>query len=349
MYGDLMKKVIVGVSGGVDSSVAAYLLKKEGYEVIGVTLLLCDNGVKDIEIAKGVCESLGIEHIVLDRKEVFKNTIINNFVDIYEQGGTPNPCVLCNMAIKFEEMLRFADEIGADYVATGHYCAVIKNNEGRYLIKRPADISKDQTYMLYKLTQKQLSRTLMPLSNYTKEQVREIALSVGLVSADRPDSQDICFVSDGDYKGFIENYTGKKYPEGDFVSVDGKVLGRHKGIIGYTVGQRKGLGIALGKPAFVISKNADLNTVTLSDNEELLYTDTVKIKDINFIPFNSFEGDLRVYAKLRYRHKESPATLTLTGENEGILVFDEKQRAAAKGQAAVFYCDDILIGGGTIV
>ena len=344
-----MKKVVIGMSGGVDSSVAAYLLKKEGYEVIGVTLLLCDNGEKDIEFAKGVCESLGIEHIVLDRKEVFKNTIINSFVDIYEQGGTPNPCVLCNMAIKFEEMLKFADEIGADYVATGHYCAVIKNNEGRYFIKRPADISKDQTYMLYKLTQKQLSRTLMPLSNYTKEQVREIALSVGLVSADRPDSQDICFVSDGDYKGFIENYTGKKYPEGDFVSVDGKVLGRHKGIIGYTVGQRKGLGIALGKPAFVISKNADLNTVTLSDNEELLYTDTVKIKDINLIPFKSFEGDLQVNAKLRYRHKESSATLTLTGENEGVLVFDEKQRAAAKGQAAVFYCDDILIGGGTIV
>ncbi len=348
MYGDLMKKVIVGVSGGVDSSVAAYLLKKDGYEVIGVTLLLCDNGEKDIEIAKCVCEKLGIEHIVLDRRETFKNIIMKDFVNTYEQGGTPNPCVLCNMAVKFEEMLTFADEIGADYVATGHYSSVFKNAEGRYIIKRPADLSKDQTYMLYKLTQRQLSRTLMPLSAYTKEQVRKIALQIGLVSADRPDSQDICFVPDGDYKGFIENYTGKKYPDGDFVSVDGKVLGRHKGIIGYTVGQRKGLGIALGKPAFVISKNAKNNTVTLSDNEELLFADTVKIKDINLIPFDSADGALRVKAKLRYRHKESPATLTLTGEREGMLVFDEKQRAAAKGQAAVFYLDDILVGGGTI-
>ena len=348
VYGDLMKKVIIGMSGGVDSSVAAYLLKKDGYDVIGVTLQLCSNGEEDINLAKDVCNKLCIEHIVLDRREAFRKTVISDFISTYEKGGTPNPCVLCNRVIKFEEMLRFANEIGADFVATGHYCKII-NKDGRYLIKRPADLSKDQTYMLYKLTQEQLKRTLMPLSDYTKEQVREIAAKIGISTADRPDSQDICFVPDSDYKGFIEKYTNKKYPEGDFISVDNKVIGRHRGIIGYTIGQRKGLGIALGKPAFVISKNVADNTVTLSENEDLLYSDTVKVKDINLIPFDSFEGQLRVEAKLRYRHKESPATLTLTGENEGVLVFDEKQRAAAKGQAAVFYCDDILIGGGTIV
>ena len=348
MYGDLMKKVVIGMSGGVDSSVAAYLLKKEGYEVVGVTLLLCDSGEADLRLAKEICNALGIEHMVVDRRELFKNTIMSDFVRVYEEGGTPNPCVLCNMAVKFNEMLKIADQIGADFVATGHYSAVLEK-DGRFLIKRPEDKSKDQTYMLYKLNQEQLSKTLMPLSSYTKEQVREIAKEIGLNVANRPDSQDICFVPDGYYKGFIENFTGKKYPEGNFVSVDNKVLGKHKGIIGYTVGQRKGLGIALGKPAFVVEKNAANNTVTLSENEELLFSDEVRIKDINLIPFDSINGELKVKAKLRYRHNESDATLTLTGENEGLLKFSEKQRAAAPGQAAVFYQDDILIGGGTIV
>ena len=343
-----MKKVVIGVSGGVDSSVAAYLLKKEGYEVIGVTLLLCDNGEADLQLAKDVCKQLGIEHITVDRRELFKSTIMSDFVKIYENGGTPNPCVICNMAVKFTEMLKVADKIGADFIATGHYSAVLEKN-GRFLIKRPEDKSKDQTYMLYKLTQSQLSRTLMPLNSCTKEQVRSIAQEIGLNVANRPDSQDICFVPAGDYKGFIESFTGKKYPEGNFVSVDNKVLGKHKGIIGYTVGQRKGLGIALGKPAFVIEKNAENNTVTISENEELLFKTEVKIKDVNLIAFDNLQGELRVKAKLRYRHNESDATLVMTGEKEALLKFDEKQRAAAPGQAAVFYIDDILIGGGTIV
>ncbi|MEE0945529.1 MAG: tRNA 2-thiouridine(34) synthase MnmA [Acutalibacteraceae bacterium] len=348
-----MKKVIIGMSGGVDSSVAAYVLKNQGYEVIGVTLSLYrENAVTgatdDCRDAAAVCEKLGIKHIVVDKRSVFENTVIKNFIDEYERGGTPNPCVLCNKAVKFSEMLKIAHELGASFVATGHYCDLINDN-GKYMLKRPKDKNKDQTYMLYKLTQNELSRILMPLSSYTKEEIREIARKIGLAVADRPDSQDICFVPDGDYVGFISRYTGKTYPQGDYISVDSKILGRHKGIINYTVGQRKGLGIALGKPAFVISKNAENNTVTLSDDEALLFTDTVKIKDINFISGELPKESIRVEAKLRYRHKESPATLSITGENQGVLVFETPQRAAASGQAAVFYDGDILIGGGTIV
>jgi len=344
--GDLMKKVIIGMSGGVDSSVAAYLLKKDGYEVIGVTLLLCDSGKEDTLVAKNVCDKLGIRHIVAERKELFKTAVIMDFIRAYENGETPNPCVICNAEVKIEEMLKIANELGADYVATGHYSSIVVK-DGKHLIKRPADLSKDQTYMLYRLTEKQLSRVLMPLSDYTKEQVREIAKELDLSSADRPDSQDICFIPDGNYKGFIENFTGKKYPEGDFVLTDGKVVGKHKGIIGYTVGQRKGLGIALGKPAFVVSKNKDKNEVVLSDNEELLFTTTVNLHSVNIIGINSDDLIIPVTAKLRYRHKDSPAILTLKG-NTATLEFKEPQRAAASGQSAVFYQDDILIGGGII-
>lgn len=342
------------MSGGVDSSVAAAVLKEQGYEVIGVTLSLYKEdpatGTADERDAAAVCKRLGIEHIIVDRREFFEGTVIKNFIDSYENGLTPNPCVLCNKAVKFSEMLKIADELGADYVATGHYSAIIKDEKtGRSLIYRPEDKSKDQTYMLYKLTPQMLRRILMPLAALSKEQVREKAREIGLSVADRPDSQDICFVPDGDYAGFIERYTGKTYPEGDYVSAEGKVLGKHKGLIRYTVGQRKGLGIALGKPAFVLEKQVEQNRVVLSDNEALLFKTEVRLKDVNFIPFDAPDGEIKVKAKLRYRHKEADAILKVTGENEAVLVFDEPQRAPAAGQAAVFYDGDMLIGGGTII
>lgn len=341
------------MSGGVDSSVAAYVLKNQGYEVIGVTLSLyredsATGATDDQRDALSVCEKLGIQHIVVDRRELFEKTVIQDFICSYENGLTPNPCVLCNKAVKFSEMIKIADEIGADFVATGHYCK-IGCTDGVYTLRRPKDENKDQTYMLYKLTQSELSRILMPLADYTKEEIRGIAREIGLAVADRPDSQDICFVPDGDYVGFINRYTGKIYPEGDYVSVDGKILGKHRGIINYTVGQRKGLRIALGKPAFVISKNAQENKVIISDDESLLFSDTVRLRDVNFISGKTPLDSIKVMAKLRYRHNQAEATLTVTGENEAVLVFKLPQRASAAGQVAVFYDRDILIGGGTIV
>ena len=342
------------MSGGVDSSVAAAVLKEQGYEVIGVTLSLyreneTDGATDDLRDAKAVCEKIGIEHIVVNRREHFCKKVIDNFIASYEAGETPNPCIVCNKEVKFNEMLTLADEFGADFVATGHYSKIEKTGNGIYLLKKPEDISKDQTYMLYKLTQSELSRILMPLSSLTKEQVREKARQLGLEVANRPDSQDICFVLDSDYAGFIERFTGKTYNEGDYILPNGKKVGRHKGMIRYTVGQRKGLGIALGKPAFVISKNAEKNQVIISDNEELLFNNTVHLKDVNFIPFEKPNGEIKVTAKLRYRHKEAPAVLRVEGENGAVLIFDEPQRAAAPGQAAVFYDGEIVIGGGTIV
>ncbi len=343
------------MSGGVDSSVAAAVLKEQGYSVIGVTLSLyrenaVDGATDDLRDAKAVCDKLGIEHIVVDRRKLFEDTVIRDFVDAYESGLTPNPCIVCNKAVKFSQMLSLADSMGVDYVATGHYSAIgYDEQSGRYLLYRPNDANKDQTYMLYRLNQKELSRILMPLSSMSKEQVREKAREIGLNVADRPDSQDICFIPDGDYAAFIERFTGKTYPEGDYVLPDGKKVGRHKGMIRYTVGQRKGLGIALGKPAFVISKNPRENTVVVSDDEALLFKTQVKIKDINFIPFDIPPEKLRVEVKLRYRHKEAPATLELINENEALLTFDTPQRAPAPGQAAVLYSGDLVIGGGTIV
>lgn len=333
---------------------AAAVLKEQGYEVTGVTLSLYKEdpatGAADQRDAAAVCQRLGIRHIIIDRREAFEKTVIKDFIDSYESGMTPNPCVLCNKAVKFSEMLSLADELGADYVATGHYSDIRKDEKtGRYLLYRPEDKSKDQTYMLYRLTQDQLCRILMPLAHMSKEKVRQKAKELGLSVADRPDSQDICFVPDGDYAGFIERYTGKICPEGDYVSVDGKKLGRHNGLIRYTVGQRKGLGIALGKPAFVVEKQPESNRVVISDNEELLYKTTVKLRDVNIIPFEFAEGEMEVKAKLRYRHKEAPATLIMKGESEAVLEFSSPQRAPAPGQSAVFYDGEMLIGGGIII
>lgn len=345
----MQEKVMVGMSGGVDSSVAAALLIEKGYSVGGVTLSLCegDNG-KNITDALAICSRLGIPHYAVGLEEAFKSCVIDDFINQYIVGKTPNPCIECNRYIKFGKMMDVASEKGYGKIATGHYARVTVSDEGRYLLKKAKDASKDQSYVLYNLTQEQLSRALFPLGDYTKQEIREKAEKMGFVNADRPDSQDICFVPDGDYAAFIEKTADFIATEGDYVDINGKALGKHKGVIRYTLGQRKGLGIALGKPQFVIDKNSKTNTVVLGD-EELLFKSRVEVEDVNFIPFDRLDGEMRVEAKLRYRHNAQPATIRMLGENRVVIEFDEPQRAPSAGQSAVFYSGDTVIGGGKIV
>jgi len=344
----LKEKVVIGMSGGVDSSVSAPLLLKEGYEVAGVTLLLC-KGAEETNSAdaKAVCDRLDIEHFTFDLQKEFSDFVISDFTSQYINGKTPNPCLVCNKYIKFGEMIKIAEANGYDKIATGHY-ARIKEENGRYLLLRAKDLSKDQSYVLYMLTQNQLSKSVFPLGEYEKSEIREMAQNNGFINANRPDSQDICFVPDGDYASFIEQNTGFMSQEGDYVDINGSVLGKHKGVIHYTLGQRKGLGIALGKPQFVIDKNSESNRVVLGD-EEHLFSKEVWVKEVNFIPFDKLEKEMRVTAKLRYRHNAQPATIYPL-ENDGVkIVFDQPQRAASPRQAAVFYDGDIVVGGGIIV
>lgn len=350
-----MQKVALGMSGGVDSSVAAILLQNEGFCVHGVTMRLFDNSpLQDYELtpeslaAKKVCESLNIEHTQLDLRKEFSDQIVDYFIDEYICGGTPNPCVVCNKQIKFGLMQEKAVSLGCDFTATGHYAKRVIDGD-RYLIKKADDATKDQSYMLYSLSQNQIKNALFPLGELTKAEIREIALEKGLESANKKDSQDICFVPSGDYAKFITDHTGKTFKEGLFFSPDGTILGKHKGIINYTIGQRKGLGIALGSPAFVCDKNVENNTVTLSTDENSLFKKCVEIKNTNFIPFDKLNGDLKVKAKLRYQQTEQDAVLHPVSEDRLIIEFDTPQRAPAKGQSAVFYDGDILIGGGIIV
>ncbi len=343
----MIEKVMVGMSGGVDSAVAAYILKQKGYDVTGVTMTLCSDNSNDALDAKRVAEKVGVPHTVADFSDAFAKKIIDDFVNCYKNGGTPNPCVTCNKRIKFGDMLDFAIGVGMDYIATGHYARLEKHKNGRILLRKSADGAKDQTYFLYGLTQEQLSRVLFPLGELSKTEVREIAEQQGFVNARKRDSQDICFVPDGDYASFIEKYTKESFPCGDFVDLDGNVLGEHKGIIRYTVGQRKGLGIALGKPAFVCSKNVESNTVVLGNNEDL-FTSELTAHDVNLIACDGVDTPMRVGAKVRYNQKEQPATVI--GMNDGgvRVIFDEPQRAVSKGQSVVFYDGDIVVGGGII-
>lgn len=342
------------MSGGIDSAVAALIAIDMGYEVSGATMLLCkklidgeDVSYTDVNDAKSVCELLGIEHRAYDMSGLFHSTVIRDFIDTYYAGGTPNPCIVCNKHLKFGAFLEEELKRGADLIATGHYARTEKDGNGRYLLKKAADVQKDQTYMLWSLTQHQLSNTVFPLGELTKPEIRRIAEEKGFSVAHKSDSQDICFVPDGDYAAFIEGEVGEKFPSGDYIDEDGKFLGKHKGIIHYTIGQRKGLGISMGRHIFVTKKDAEHNTVTLAD-EDRLFTDTVVIKGINLIPFDRIEGKLRVKAKIRYRHAESDAYAEQTGDDEITLTFDEPQRAPAKGQSAVMYDGDCVIGGGII-
>ena len=353
-----VQKIVVGMSGGVDSAVAAFLLKKDGYSVSGATLQLHDESLnldllnsccsaKEVEDAIKIAKHLEISHTVLNFKESFSKNVIDDFIRTYLEGGTPNPCVACNRYVKFERLLTYANELGVDRIATGHYARIQKDSSGRYLLLKGADANKDQSYVLYALSQEQLSRTVFPLGNHTKSEVREIATECGFINAEKKDSQDICFVPDGDYAAFIEREIGKKYPTGDFIDLEGRLLGRHSGMIRYTIGQRKGLGIALGKPAFVVAKDAENNTVTLGDNEDL-FRNELTARRINLIACDRIEAPTRVTAKVRYKQAEQPATVVQTGENSITVTFDEPQRAIAKGQSVVLYDGDVVIGGGII-
>lgn len=343
-----MDKVLLGMSGGVDSSVAALVLKEAGYEVAGVTLSLCGvSDEKNSADAKSVCQRLDIRHMDLDLKRNFAETVINSFADQYFLGNTPNPCICCNKHIKFGALADFAKEKGFSKIATGHYARIEKGNDGRYLLKKAKDTNKDQSYVLYCLTQDQLAMALFPLGELSKEEIRQTARENELVCADRPDSQDICFVPDGDYATFIERWTGKTCPEGNYIDVNGNILGKHSGMIRYTTGQRKGLGIALGRPQFVLSKNAENGDVVLGDEGGLFKTE-VLIKDVNFIPFDKLEAPLKVTAKLRYSQREEEAVIYPEGERVRI-VFERPQRAPSPGQSAVFYNGDTVVGGGIII
>ncbi len=356
-----MAKVLVGMSGGVDSSVAAKVLKDSGYDVTGVTLKMFASddiietesrtccSLSDVEDARAVAYRLGFEHLVFNFRDVFGEFVIDKFIDSYVSGRTPNPCIECNRHIKFDKMLKRAEELGFDYIATGHYALKEYDEEtGRWYLKRPADRSKDQTYVLYSLTQHQLEKTLFPLCGYEKTEVRKIAEEAGLVNSRKPDSQDICFVPDGKYAEFIKKHTDKGCLPGDFTDLEGNVLGKHTGIINYTIGQRKGLGIALGKPAFVVKKDVESNTVVLGSNEEL-FTSELIAEDVNFMSVAGIEGEKRVTAKPRYNCADSPAVISMLPDGRVKVVFDTPQRAVTSGQAVVFYDGDKVLGGGTIV
>ena len=345
----MAERVMAAMSGGVDSSAAVIRLLEQGYEVVGATMLLHGyQNESDIPDAAAVCAGLGVPHFVLDMRELFAREVMDSFVSAYEQGRTPNPCIVCNRKLKFGAMLKEAQKAGCDYIATGHYArTALDESTGRHLIRRAASYDKDQSYVLWTLTQEQLSHVLFPLGELTKSEVRALAEERGLVSAHKSDSQDICFVPDGDYAAFIRRRSGRESPAGDFIDREGNILGRHSGIINYTIGQRKGLGISLGERAYVCAIDPAANTVTLGSNDDL-FSDTVRIRDINLISREDIFDGMRAEVKLRYSHRPQPAQVTQLAHDLMEIRFDTPQRAVTKGQSAVIYDGDTVVGGGEI-
>ena len=366
------KTIAVAMSGGVDSSTVAAMLRAEGHQVIGLTMQLWNQrrlaghpgmpeavqgrccSLDDVYDARRVAETLGIPYYVVNHEERFERDVVRPFVEEYLSGRTPIPCSLCNNHLKFDQLLIVAKQIGADALATGHYARVIfDDTHGRWLLKRAADLSKDQTYFLFGLTQEQLSRTQFPLGEMTKPQVRELARQHGLALAEKPDSQEICFVPGGDYKNFLDAYLseqGESLPDtaGELVTSNGEVIGEHNGIHNFTVGQRKGLGVATGSPLYVIQIKGDARQVVVGNQDEL-YSVTLRARRVNFISINDLREPMRVTVKIRHRHEAAPATIEKTGAEELLAIFDEPQRAITPGQAAVFYDGDVVVGGGWIV
>lgn len=339
--------VLIGMSGGVDSSVAAWLLQEKGYRCIGATMLLHD-GAADTADAAQVASRLSIPFHIFDHRAAFDRCVMREFVRCYEEGLTPNPCIVCNKQLKFGTFLQQAFAMGCRYVATGHYARIEQDGlTGRYLLKKAADEAKDQSYFLYSLDQHQLAHTLFPLGELTKEQARDMAREQGFLNARKKDSQDICFIPDGDYPAFLRRCTGKEYPKGDFLDENGRIVGRHSGAVDYTIGQRKGLGLAMGKPVYVCGKDMKANTVTVSDNDALFRT-TLIADDWNFIALDAPTAPLRCTAKARSRMTEHPCTLYPEENGRFRVVFDQPQRALTPGQAIVLYDGALVLGGGTI-
>lgn len=359
---EMGKKVVVGMSGGVDSSVAAYLLKKQGYDVIGVTMQIWQDeeealkeenggccGLSAVEDARRVAQKLDIPYYVMNFKKEFREKVMDYFIGEYLCGRTPNPCIACNRYVKWESLLKRSLDIGADYIATGHYARIERLSGGRYAIRNSVTADKDQTYALYNLTQEQLARTLMPVGDFKKEEIRQLAADAGLPVAHKPDSQDICFVPDNDYASFLDREAGERVPgPGNFVTTLGVVLGRHKGITHYTIGQRKGLNLAMGRPVFVTRICPDTNEVVIGTNEDV-YTDTVICDRVNYMAVEDLTQPRRVLCKIRYAHR---GTMCLIEKQAGGTVkctFEEPVRASTPGQAAVFYEGEHVLGGGTII
>jgi tRNA-specific 2-thiouridylase len=365
------RTIAVAMSGGVDSSTVAAMLRAEGHNLVGLTMQLWNQrrlagregmpetvtgrccSLDDVYDARRVAETIGIPYYVVNHEDRFERDVVRPFVQEYLSGRTPIPCSLCNNHLKFDQLLVVAQQIGADAVATGHYARVeFDQHRERWLLKRPTDHAKDQTYFLFGLTQEQLSRTLFPLGAMTKPEVRDLARKHGLALAEKPDSQEICFVPGGDYKNFIDAYLaeqGDSLPDtsGELVTTDGRVVGEHKGIHNFTVGQRKGLGVATGSPLYVIQIKGDTRQVVVGDSENL-YSKSLVARRTNLISVDDLRGPMRVTVKIRHRHEAAAATIEKTGTDEILATFDEPQRAVTPGQASVFYDGDVVVGGGWI-